>query len=612
MPKLTNVSLTGLDFDDLKASLTTYLQSQSEFEDYDFEGSSLSILLNILAYNTHYQAYYLNMVANEMFLESAQTRSSVVAAAKALGYTPQSARAASAELNLTLVRNSQATATVIDKYTPFNFTQGGTTYTFLTVDDTQIDTSTDTATVVVKEGAYSTFSYVFDDTNQDQRLLIPDEDVDTSTITISVFDSPDSTTSTEYTLASDVSSLTATSKVYFISENPNGKFEIYFGDDTIGQKPTNGNLIKIEYLVTSGVDANGAGSKETTSPLFTFSGSLTGYSSVTARVSDAASGGADKQSIDQIRFLAPLFYESQNRAVTVRDYEAIVKQQYPSTESLFIYGGEDATPVEYGKVFIAIKPIEGTTVSARVRNNIKELIKEKNLVTVTPEVVDADTVFCTVDTKVFYDPRLTSKSSGTILSEVVSAITDFGDNTLEKFNRSLRHSKFVAMIDEVDASISNNVTEVGAYKKVYPQLNINASYNIKFNNALLHPNDGYSEVVVSSDGFTHFDSISQSVVTAFLDDDGSGNIRMYRLINGEKSYININTGTVDYTTGQIILNNFKPTSISSGEDYIKVTVDIDSDDVKSSQNTILQILPQDISVEVVSENNSANTQIAGY
>jgi len=612
MPKLTNISLTGLDFDDIKTSLKTYLRSQSEFQDYDFEGSSLSILLNLLAYNTHYQAYYLNMVANEMFLESATTRGSVVSAAKSMGYTPQSKRAATATLDLVLTRNSDSPITVINKYTPFVFTQSNTTYAFLVADDTLINTTTNTASVVVKEGTKFDYTYIFDSTNSDQAFIIPDDDVDTSTLTVSVLESATSTSRTEYTLASDVSSLTSTSKVYFISENPNGKYEIYFGDDTIGQKPVNGNAVVLEYIVTSGPDANGAGSKETTTSLFTLSSTLSGYSSVVARVSEAATGGSEKQSVDQIRFLAPLFYESQNRAVTIRDYEAIVKQSYPSAESVFIYGGEDAFPVEYGKVFVAIKPSSGTTTSNRVKEEIKTLIKNKNLVTVTPEVLDPEVLYVTINSRVKYDPRLTSKSSGTLLNEVVAAINSFGDNTLEKFNRSLRHSKFVAMIDAVDSSISNNTTNIEVYRRLTPTLNVATSYTLKFNNPLFHPDDALSIPVVTSDAFTHYDSISGTVVTAYLHDNGSGIMQLYKLVGGLKIIINTNIGTINYTTGEMALTNFKPVTIASGNSYIKISADIDSDDVLSAQNYILSILPSDVSVTMVVENNAANTNIAGY
>jgi len=612
MPKLTNVSLTGLDFQDVHDSLKNYLRGQSEFQDYDFEGSAMSILVNLLAYNTHYQAYYLNMVANEMFLDSAQTRASVVAAAKSLGYTPTSIRAATAVLDISLVRSAESATTVIDKYTPFSFTQSGTPYTFLVADDATINTTTNTATVTVKEGTKFEYSHVFDSLNNDQAIIIPDDNIDTSTITVSVYDSPESTDRTEYVFYSDFPSLNATSKVYFINENSNGQFEIYFGDNTIGQKPTEGSYIVIEAISTTGAAANGAGSRERTTPLFTIGSSLAGWSSATATVSSPAAGGASKQGIDQIRYLAPLFYETQNRAVTSRDYSAIVKQVYPTNESVQIYGGEDANPPEYGKVFVALKPVSGTTTSSRVKRNIVELLREKNIVTIVPEVVDPEILFCQVETLVSYDPRLTSKTSGTILANVVDEIKNFGDNTLEKFERSLRHSKFVTMIDDVDASISSNTTNVEIYQRITPVLNQSMSYTINFNNELFHPADGYSEAVVTSEPFIHYDSITNQNVTAYIQDNGSGVLQLYRIVNGEKSIFNVNVGTIDYTTGVAVLNNFAPVSIPSVNDFIKVYANIASDDVTSSRNVILQILPEDIAVRVVAQETASNTQILGY
>lgn len=618
MPKLRNVSLVGLDFDQIKSSLKSYLQSQSEFEDYNFEGSALSTLLNVLAYNTHYQSYYLNMVANEMFLDSARTRGSVVSHASALGYTPLSSKAPQAELSLSLAYAAlgvgETRQTVIDKYTEFLYTSGGTTYTFLATDDFTItDSGSDgSATITVKEGIKATYSYIYDSTNVSQKLEIPSSTVDIDTLRIEVYDSATSTSSTVYTKALDISSLTATSTVYFVAENMDGNFEIYFGDNVIGANPTDGSKITMTFIETNETLANGAGVNEGTTPQFSIVTELTGWTT-TATVSSPAAGGAERQSIDQIRLLAPMFYESQDRAVTVRDYESIVQQYYPNTDSLRIYGGEDVSPPEYGKVFVAIKPIEGSTISAKVKSDIVALLREKNIITITPEVVDADTLYVTVNTKVYYDPRITSKTSGTILSEVVAAIQAFADSTLEKFNRSLFHSKFTKMVDDVNTSIAYNDTSFSVYKKVYPTLNASvATYSIKFGNALYHPQDGYSEPVISSESFVHYDSTTLSNVTAYFEDDGSGNIRLYKVVDGVKTVINSSIGTVNYETGVVTLATWLPVSITSGNSYVKITATPRTENVLSSENIILTIDASDITTSIFVKKDDVNKPVTGY
>ena len=592
-----DLKVDALDFDTIKTNLKSFLKSQDKFKDYDFDGSGLSVLLDILAYNTHYQGFYAQQLANEAFIGTAVTKSAVVANAKTLGYTPTSITAPTAVVDVEFA--TQPTSDVISFGTKFTTTINGTTYNFIADKDYSIVFDTVLSKYVaknvnIKEGAFNFFSYVADLNDQNQKFLIPTNKADTSTLIVRVQNSKTDTTgfTDVWQRSTNVSDSTSESKVYYLDQNQDGKYEVYFGDGIISQSLNSGNLVILQYLVTSGPDSNGAGKADAEgSRTFSFQGNL--EATATVKVVGEASGGSLSESIESIRFNAPKMYQTQNRAVTSEDYQAILRQEYGDIESVFVWGGEENDPPEYGKVFIAVKPVSGNELTVTEKESIaRKVVDGKNIIGIIPVVVDPDTRYLIVDTNVYYDQNKTVKSPDAIKELVRSKIVNFGDNNLEKFGRGFRYSTFVKEIDSADVSILSNNTTVKVQKRLTPTLNSTASYTIDFITPLHNPHAGHASITDST-SFEYYDSTTLSNKTSFLDDDGNGNIRIYYLDAGVKKYITESAGTINYTTGKIELVNFRPISISSGDSFIKVTVlpgePAGATDIKSIRDQILTI-----------------------
>ena len=383
--------VTELDFDQIKQNLKTFLQAQSEFTDYDFEGSGLSVLLDLLAYNTHYQAYYLNMVANEAFLDSALLRDSVVSHAKTLGYIPYSRSAPRATINFTVntAIDTTATLTVPKGFRFLSNEIDGISYSFVTLNETIVTKSNTDFSFInlpIYEGELVTYNYTYDQTTNPKQIFnIPDEGVDTSTITVQVQESSTNTDTTVYTLASDAGETTTTSSVFFLQENRNKKYDIYFGDDVIGRKINHGSIVSITYLITNGTAANKANNFVATDVLVDSLGnSQTDF--IIDPISEAA-GGAERESVDNIKFAAPLQYTTQNRLVTFKDYESYILNNYPSLDSISVWGGEDNIPPVYGKVFVSMKPKANYYISETEKQRIiSEIITPKSIVAVQTQI----------------------------------------------------------------------------------------------------------------------------------------------------------------------------------------------------------------------------------
>ena len=368
------LEISALDFDQVKANLKTFLQSQSEFQDYNFEGSGFSILLDLLAYNTHYLAYNTNVVANEMFLDSADLRSSIVSLAKMLGYTPTSPRAPIANIDV-LINNGSGTSITMSKGTVFTTSVSGTSYQFVTNSDHTIAPSSGVyrfSNINLYEGTLTTYKYTVDSSDPDQKFVIQTNRADTSTLKVKVQNSSIDTTTTTYTLATGITELSSTSKVYFIQEIEDGKFEVYFGDGVIGQSLSDGNIVILEYVVTNTTDANGAST-------FSLSGSIDGFSNVTITTNSSAQGGSVGQTKESIRYNAPLQYAAQDRAVTTTDYETLVQEIYPNAQSVSAWGGEDDETPVYGVVKIAIKAASGSTLTDATKTSIVTQLKKYNV-----------------------------------------------------------------------------------------------------------------------------------------------------------------------------------------------------------------------------------------
>ena len=575
--------VSDLDFDAIKSNLRAFLQDQTEFSDYNFEGSGFAVLLDTLAYNTHYLGFNANMLANEIYLDSADIRKNIVSLAKMLGYTPSSPRAPIANVDI-LLNNATGASVTMNKGTTFTSTVDGIAYEFVTNQDVTITPADGVyrfSNVSLYEGTLVTYRYTVDSTDVDQKYIIPSVNADTSTLKVSVQNSAGDTTISTYTLSSGLKSLTDTSKAYFLQETDTGKFEVYFGDGVIGQNLSDGNIVILEYVVTNKTEANGAST-------FTLSGSIGGFTNVSVSTNSSAQGGAESESKESIRFNAPLQYTSQDRAVTTTDYETIVKSIYPNALSISAWGGEDDETPVYGVVKIAIKAASGSTLTNATKQNIVTSLKPYNVASVRPEIVDPETTSLLLTVNAKYDKKSTTKTADTLKSEIISAITNYNTNTLQKFDAVFRYSKLTGLIDDVDTSILSNITTVDMRKSFTPTLSSSTRYDVYFRNAIYNPHTGH-EPILSSTGFT----VAGNSNEMFLDDDGLGNVRRYYLSSGIRTYANNTQGTIDYSTGQITINSLNVSSISNirgaSSSVIELTVTPSSNDVVPVRNQIIEI-----------------------
>ena len=557
------LKVTELDFDDIKTNLKTFLKAQTEFKDYDFEGSGMSILLDTLAYNTHYLAFNANMLANEMFLDSSSLRSSVASHAKTLAYEPRSATASKAVVDVVLTTTS-ATKTM-PAGTAFTTTVDGVSYQFVTIADV---TSSIVGNIVtfkdtdVYEGTYVTTKYTVDTSNASQRFLLADNRADTTTLTVKVQNSSTDTTSTTYTKATDITQLTATSTVYYLQEVENGRYEIYFGDGVVSNAMADGNIVQLNYVVTNKTAANGASS-------FSSPSAIDGVTNILVSTIANASGGAEPESIASIKLQAPLDYSSQGRAVTTDDFKVYTKKLFANTQTVSVWGGEDGsydtstgvsdTP-EYGKVFISIKSTTGQNLTTAQKNQLISDLGKYKVSSVTPVIVDADTTFLILGISFAFDSSATTSDKTDLEALVNTTVSNYNTTDLLNFNNPFRHSKLTGLIDDTDTSILNSTVTVTMSKLVTPILNTNSSYTVGFNNTLYNPVSGYNAAaggIIASTGF-----FLGGTTEYFFDDDGTGNLRIYYEVEAVRTYYDTEAGTVDYSNGIVKIN---PLSITSEE-----------------------------------------------
>jgi hypothetical protein len=581
------LNISDLDFDQVKTNLKTFLQSQSEFQDYNFEGSGLSIMLDVLSYNTHYLAFLANMSTNEIFLDSADIRNNIVSLAKMIGYTPSSPRAPRADIDI-VVNNASGTSITMNKGTVFTTTVDSQQYQYVNNEEITITPADGVyrfSNCTLYEGTLVTFKYTVDSNDVDQRFVIPSTRADTSTLKVSVQNSAVDTTTSTYTFASGYSSVTSTSKAYFLQEVEDGKFQVYFGDGVTGAKVDDGNIVILEYIVTNTTESNGASS-------FTLSGNVGGFTDVTITTNSNSQGGAVAETSDSIKFNAPLAYAAQNRAVTTSDYETFVRQIYPNALSVSAWGGEDDEVPIYGVVKIGIKPLSGSTLTAATKADIVSQLKQYNVASVRPEIVDPDITNIILYSTTRYDAKATTKTAETLKSNIITAVTNYNTNTLQRFDGVFRYSKVTGLIDNTDDSIVSNITTVKMRKSFTPQLSTSARYDVYFRNAFYNPHPGHNAAmggILTSTGFT----VSGNANEMFLDDDGSGNIRRYYLNNGVKTYADTEQGTINYTTGQITINSLNITAISNirgaTATAVELTVIPNSNDIVPVRNTVVEM-----------------------
>ena len=582
------LQITDLEFDQIKSNLKSYLSAQTQFQDYDFEGSGMSVLIDMLSYNTHYTGYYANMLGNEMFMDSSSLRESVVSHAKHLNVMPTSVRTPTAKLDFTFTPAGTPTSLTIAKDTKFTSSINGVSYKFVTNTTTAVPrsaTGTYTATgVEIKEGKILNKSYTVNASDTAQRFIIPNANVDTTTLSVTVQNS--SSDSTVYTYsdgnAVDVTTIKGTDKVFFLQEVESQKYEITFGDGAVGKQLSDANIIFIEYIVTGGTLANKAST-------FTASGSVAGLTSANyiLTTSTDATGGADIQTTTSLKFLAPKLYQAQKRATTKDDYKAILLEQRPDIESITVYGGEDADPVQYGKVFIAVKPVGSASFSTAAKTAIKtDILKSSNVVTVIPELIDPIMYYLLIETTVNYDPVTNLTNENTLKTNINTSIQNYFQTNLEKFDQKFRYSKLVQDIDNTNNSVRNNKTTVKYQQRIIPgELGLTSTYTMNFNNVI-------TEGSIVSTSFTASDGITYSLV------DVGGIIKVAKTTSGVVDspavYFTLpdgtqNQGTIDYTTGKVVLNNFNPYTITDATTNIKFTVtpSVNNNDITPLREQIL-------------------------
>jgi len=582
----TYLQVTELDFSDIRTNLKTYLRSQNQFSDYDFDGSAMSTLLDVLAYNTHYNAYYLNMVANEMFLDTAQQRDSVVSRAKELGYTPVSSIGASAEIELEIEGiDSGIPQVTLPKNSKFTTTVDDVTYTFVTPSANRIDRDTSgnfKKTLSIREGEPLTYNWIVDSTPK--KYIIPNENVDTSSIVVKVQNSSSDTTITEFVEATDIKQIFKTSPIYFIEESADSKYEIIFGSGSLGKSVKPGNLIKVEYLINNADATNGASS-------FSVDNIEIGTTFTNSKinsVSKPASGGRPQETIDSIKFSAPRNYQTQNRAVIAEDYQRIILNENPDLQSVIAFGGEQAVPAVNGKVFIAVKPFGEKFATENKKKEISFNIKDRTPLAVDPVVIDAEYTYIIPSITTYYDTTRSSLTSSGVEEDIRNSIARYAQDNLERFGNRFRFSRFVRSLDDTSSgAILNNDASIVIQRRVSPNLNAPSLVQVKFNNAIRTGS-------VSSTSFTYLG------FQAYIGDDSLGNISIFRYgLDNEKINIIPIAGTVDYISGVIEVQNFSPSAISGIE--LKIQATTENMDVIPLREQILVIESKDAVINVIGE-----------
>ena len=581
--------VANLDFEDIKASLKDYMKAQSDFTDYDFEGSALSTLIDTLAYNTYYTAFNTNMVVNELFIDSATLRDNVVAIAKQLGYRPKSATSPTAYVSFTVTYSNSTTDTelLLKKGTGFIASYDNNVYQYVVTDDVKAQVINNVATftnVEVKEGTQLVNTFTVNSSLKSQRFILDNQNIDTNTIRVKVFPTGGSF-SEPYLVADNILGVDGTSKVFFLDEIEDERYEILMGDGVLGKKLDNNARIEVSYLTTAGPESNGVRT-------FVFSGVLENPNGVspsaftTSTTSTVPSaGGEEIETTQKIKYTAPKSYGTQDRAVTADDYEAIVRKVYPATSDIIIFGGEDQDPPEYGKVFIALKPKDASYLTSLTKNNIVEELKKYVVASVEPKLVDPSILFVELTSKIYYNGGMTDQTASQIRDKVIGGVQSYLDTSdTEKFNGKFRYSKMVGVIDDADKSINSNLTDITMRKDFYPSLNSTFYYEVCFQNAFDKECD---DSILSSTGFrvTEYPNFDVYV------EDRNSKIVLYRLdsVTGEKVVLDSDIGDIDYEKGELKMYNLTIIKGSFFDNRISIRVKPLSNDIKALREVYLDV-----------------------
>ena len=584
---------TNLDFNDLRTQIKDYLRSNSNFTDFDFEGSNFSVLIDVLAYNSYITAYNTNMQANEAFLDSATLRENVVSHARNIGYVPRSKRASKAKISFSVNTQSNNSRTVTLKAgsVALGTVQDGN-YIFSIPSDVTVPVNNLKEAIFnnldIYEGSYLTKQYTIDYSQSNQKFIIPNSNVDTSTIRVTTTSTKTSTkTVTEvYSLYENIINVDKTSKLFLIQEIEDEKYQILFGDNLIGKKPENGSVINISYIVTNGKSADGSAN-------FTFSGNIkdnnttnitSGISLITTLVS--SENGDDIETIDSIKYLAPRVYASQYRAVTANDYRGLIPYLYSNVDSVTAYGGDELTPPQYGKVFISIKPRNGNFLSEITKNEIKKKLKQYTIAGIKPEIIDLKYLYVEIDSTIYYDTSFTSDP--VLLKNQVLNSLNFYSNSSEvnNFGGRFKYSKLNTIIDNTNRAITSNITKVRMRRDLSAELNKFATYEICFGNKFHQKTEKYN---IKSSGFNIKDVADTLYLTDSPNDSLTGKIIFFKLVNNIPTIVSSNAGTVDYFNGEIKLNIVNISSTSLPNNIIEIQAMPESNDILALKDIYLKI-----------------------
>ena len=581
--------VANLDFDDIKTNLKEYLRSQNDFTDYDFEGSALATLIDTLAYNTYYTAFNTNMVVNELFIDSATLRDNVVALAKQLGYRPKSATSPTAYISFTITYTNATTDKELNlkEGTGFISNYDNVIYNYVTLSDVKAQVINGVATFVnvpIREGTVLNNTFLVNTASKSQRFILDNTDIDTNTVKVTVY--PGGGTFNEpYLLADNILGVDGNSKVFFLDEIEDERYEILMGDGVLGKKLDNNTRIDVSYLTTSGPASNGV-------QAFVFSGVIENEngvspSSFTTSIlsTTTASGGEGIESTAKIKYTAPKAYGTQDRAVTANDYEAIVRQVYPATSDIIIFGGEDQDPPQYGKVFISLKPTDASYLTSLTKSQIISDLKKYVIASVEPQIIDPSILFVEVTSKIYYNGGVTDQTAANIRDKVIGGVQSYLDTSdTEKFNGKFRYSKMVGVIDDADVSINSNLTSVMMRKDFYPQLNSTFYYEVCFQNAF---DEDCDDPVLSSTGFrvTEYPNFDVYV------EDRDKKIVLYRLDNvtGEKVVLDSDIGDIDYVKGELKMYALTIIKGSFFDNRISLRVKPLSNDIKAMREVYLDV-----------------------
>ena len=616
------VNFSNLDFDQIKSSIKEYLRANSNFTDYDFEGSNLSVLIDTLAYNTYISSYNANMVSNEVFIDSATLRENVVSLARNIGYVPRSKRASVANISFTVDTTNFATnplSLILQKGTVCSSSSfGSESYTFTIQDDITTPVVNGVASfsnIPVYEGTYLTQTFTVDANNPNQKFILTNSGIDTKTIRVTVRNTQQSSVTRKFTLAENLIDITSSSLVFFMQEIEDQRYELIFGDDIFGKKLDNQNYIEVSYLVTNGNTANGVTGFNYSGRIFDNNGNIVTSGISTLTTDAAAQGGVELESVNSIKNYAPRIYSSQNRAVTATDYETLIPTIYPEAESVSVFGGESLSPPRYGKVYIAIKPFNGEFVPNLIKDNIKNKLRKYSIAGIVPEIIDLKYLYVEYDATAYINTNLSSGAS-TIRSTISSNLTQYAQSTeLNKYGARFKYSKFQKIIDDSHPAITSNITKIVMRRDLKTVLNKVTDYEICYGNAF-HIKDLKNGYNIKSSGFT----VSGITDTVYLADqpnnDGTlGSVFLFKLKSPtEPVIVQANVGTIDYVKGEIKLRGITVTNSSKvidGIQVIHISTSPKSNDVIGKEDLYLQLDINNSVLNIADDSISSGADISG-